>query len=96
MTRIHSVLTGLAAAVAATTLGLGVASQATATPAANPQRTAAHPAAVSAAADLPIHRGKYWTLGGCQEAGQQGIDRGHWSRYQCAKGTLQYSLWTDR
>lgn len=47
-------------------------------------------------ADLPVLRGKYWTRAGCEQAGRDGIDRGHWSQYQCADGTLQWILWTDR
>ncbi|HEX4812601.1 MAG TPA: hypothetical protein VFV66_07585 [Nonomuraea sp.] len=49
-----------------------------------------------AASDLPIHRGKYWSHSACITAGQQGVDRGHWSRYQCAEGTWFWNLWTDR
>ncbi|MFD5895339.1 MULTISPECIES: hypothetical protein [unclassified Streptomyces] len=43
----------------------------------------------------PHLRGKYWTRGGCLEAGQEGINRGHWTGYECANGTLQWVLWTD-
>ncbi|MFD2348157.1 hypothetical protein ACFSTC_00285 [Nonomuraea ferruginea] len=57
---------------------------------------AAAPLAASAAADhLPIHRGKFLFHSDCITAYQQGIDRGHWSRYQCAEGWL-WNLWTDR
>jgi hypothetical protein len=52
-------------------------------------------ASAQAAADLPIHRGKFWFHSDCITAGQQGIDRGHWSQYQCAEGWL-WNLWTDR
>lgn len=47
------------------------------------------------AADLPVHRGTFFSHGDCVHAGQHGADRGHWSRYQCAKGWL-WNLWTDR
>lgn len=43
----------------------------------------------------PHIRGKYWTRGGCLEAGQEGVNRGHWTGYECANGTLQWVLWTD-
>ncbi|MFD7130917.1 hypothetical protein [Streptomyces sp. NPDC059894] len=43
------------------------------------------------------HRGKYFTPAGCQTAGQQGIERGHWDRYQCAQGAFWlWNLWTNR
>jgi len=48
-----------------------------------------------AAQNLPVHRGKFWFHSDCITAGQQGIDRGHWSRYQCAEGWM-WNLWTDR
>ncbi|MFE6490012.1 hypothetical protein ACFVGN_44770, partial [Streptomyces sp. NPDC057757] len=46
---------------------------------------------------LDVHRGKYVSLGGCQTAGQQGIERGHWDQYQCAQGSFWlWNLWTNR
>ncbi|GGO79188.1 hypothetical protein [Nonomuraea cavernae] len=51
---------------------------------------------VAAPADLPVHRGKFWFHSDCITAGQQGIDRGHWSQYQCAEGSWMWNLWTDR
>ncbi|MFD7702429.1 hypothetical protein [Streptomyces caelestis] len=80
------------AALAAVGLGsLGAAAPAVAAPGA-----ASHRMAVQAADGLDVHRGKYMTLGGCQTAGQQGVDRGHWDRYQCAEGTFFWNLWTNR
>ncbi|WP_055525681.1 hypothetical protein [Streptomyces graminilatus] len=54
--------------------------------------------AVPADDGLDVHRDKYLTLGGCQTAGQQGIERGHWDRFQCADGTwpFRWNLWTNR
>ncbi|MGC2999506.1 hypothetical protein ACPF8X_14355 [Streptomyces sp. G35A] len=89
--RVRTVLSALAA-IAVTGLGLSAAAPAVAAPAAAPARVTA----ISAADGLDVHRGKYFTLGGCQTAGQQGIDRGHWDRYQCAEGTFFWNLWTNR
>ncbi|MFD5476428.1 hypothetical protein [Streptomyces hawaiiensis] len=92
------VRTALSAFAAITVVGLGslgAAAPAVAAPAAASQRVSA----VQAADGLDIHRGKYMTLGGCQTAGQQGIDRGHWDRYQCAEGNMwpwKWNLWTNR
>lgn len=47
------------------------------------------------AEDLPRLRGKYWSLTACQNAGYDGVARGHWTRWQCTKGTLQWVLWSD-
>lgn len=79
-------------AFAMTTVALGLAPAATALAAPH------HLAVVQAADGLNVHRGKYFSLSGCQTAGQQGIDRGHWDRYQCADGTwpLRWNLWTNR
>lgn len=88
--RVRTLLCALAA-IAATGLGLGAA-PAVAAPAA----AASHVNALRAADGLDVHRGKYVTLGGCQTAGQQGIERGHWDRYQCADGTFFWNLWTNR
>ncbi|MET9290987.1 hypothetical protein [Streptomyces sp. NPDC003077] len=83
-------------------LGLGAAAPAAASPqapaAVAPQAPAvSSPQAPAAMADggLDVHRGKFFSLGACQEAGQAGIDRGHWDRYQCAKNWL-WNLWTNR
>ncbi|MFE0080938.1 hypothetical protein, partial [[Kitasatospora] papulosa] len=59
-------------------LGLSVVSPAIAASASTSQRVTA----VQAAESLDVHREKFMTLNGCQTAGQQGIDRGHWDRYQ--------------
>ncbi|MFF9021209.1 hypothetical protein [Streptomyces eurythermus] len=92
--RVRTTLSAFAA-IAVTGLGLASAAPAVAVPG-----TASHRvAAVQAADSLDIHRGKYMTLGGCQTAGQQGIDRGHWDRYQCAEGNMwpwKWNLWTNR
>ncbi|WP_336207265.1 hypothetical protein [Nonomuraea sp. LPB2021202275-12-8] len=50
---------------------------------------------MAAAVDLPVHRGKFWFHSDCVTAGQEGVDRGHWSHYKCAEGWL-WNLWTDR
>ncbi|MDH6223103.1 MULTISPECIES: hypothetical protein [Streptomyces] len=82
--------TALAAFMMITATALGTASAA-------PALAAPDDVAVVRAADgLDVHRGKYVTLGGCQTAGQQGIERGHWDRYQCAEGTFFWNLWTNR
>ncbi|MFD3514800.1 hypothetical protein [Streptomyces sp. NPDC058657] len=87
------VRTALSAFAAISAVGLGLV---TATPSVAAPVAATHQAtAVQAVDGLDIHRGKYWTLGGCQTAGQQGIDRGHWDRYQCAEGWM-WNLWTNR
>ncbi|MEU3620570.1 hypothetical protein ABZ725_51295 [Streptomyces sp. NPDC006872] len=80
------------AAIALTGIGLSAAAPATAVPAAASSRMTA----VQAADNLDVHRGKFISLGGCQTAGQQGIERGHWDRYQCAEGTFLWNLWTNR
>ncbi|MFI5801318.1 hypothetical protein [Streptomyces sp. NPDC051561] len=88
----------LSALAALSVAGLGLASvtPAVAAPvAATPQAATVQVAAIQGAEGLDIHRGKYWTLGGCQTAGQQGIDRGHWDQYQCAEGWM-WNLWTNR
>jgi hypothetical protein len=75
------------------TLGLG-ATQAGAAVAGSPQRATA-----AQAADAPagwVHRGKYWTRGGCLEAGQEGVQRRHWDEFQCANGAVFWNLWTNR
>ncbi|MEU6726464.1 hypothetical protein ABZ917_22420 [Nonomuraea wenchangensis] len=63
------------------------------------ETTTAHQAGAvvtaAAPADLPVHRGKFWFHSDCITAGQQGVDRGHWSQYQCAEGWM-WNLWTDR
>jgi hypothetical protein len=88
MERMRLVVAGLA--VVAATLGTGVCEAAAA---GAPAR-----AAVSSVAQVPsdVERGTYWTRGGCIEAGQEGIERGLWSRYTCANGPLWWTLYTDR
>ncbi|GAA2424671.1 hypothetical protein [Streptomyces glaucus] len=90
--RVRTALSALAALAVVGVGGLSAAAPAVASPGAASQRVAA----VQAAEGLDVHRGKYLTLGGCQTAGQQGIDRGHWDRYQCAEGTFFWNLWTNR
>ncbi|CAL9341731.1 hypothetical protein [Streptomyces sp. NPDC057838] len=93
--RARTALSAFAALAAIGLGGLGAAAPAVAAPGAAPHRVSA----VQAADGLDIHRGKYMTLSGCQTAGQQGIDRGHWDRYQCAEGTMwpwKWNLWTNR
>ncbi|WP_151770717.1 hypothetical protein [Streptomyces abyssomicinicus] len=82
--------TAFAAFVTITVTALGTASAAPALAAPDDV------VAVRAGDGLDVHRGKYVTLGGCQTAGQQGIERGHWDRYQCAEGTFFWNLWTNR
>lgn len=92
MKRMRSAVAGLA--VVAATLGTGVCQAAAAdTAAAGPVR-----AAGSLIPQVPsdVKRGTYWTRGGCIEAGQEGIERGLWSRYTCANGPLWWTLYTDR
>jgi hypothetical protein len=84
----------LATAALAGTLGLG-ATQAAAVPATATQQVATP----VKAADAPpgwILRDKYWNRGSCLEAGQDGVQRHHWDEFQCANGTLQWVLWTNR
>lgn len=76
----------------AATLGLG-ASQAGATV------ESRHTVTAASAADAPegwVHRGKYWTHGGCVEAGHDGVQRRHWDEFQCANGPVYWNLWTNR
>ncbi|MCH0540190.1 hypothetical protein I3F58_11535 [Streptomyces sp. MUM 203J] len=90
------VRTALSAFAAVTVVGLGLAPAA---PAVAAPGAVSHQVSVQAADGLDIHRGKFMTLGGCQTAGQQGIDRGHWDRYQCAEGSMwpwTWNLWTNR
>lgn len=54
------------------------------------------PTAGSPIGELPVHRGKFVTRGGCLEAGQNGVDHGRWSQFQCANATGAWDLWTDR
>ncbi|MFJ4834389.1 hypothetical protein ACIP79_31440 [Streptomyces sp. NPDC088747] len=94
MSRVRTSLPAVAAG-ALVVLSLGAAVPATAAPGTTAvQRTVS----VSAApVDLDVHRGKYMSLGGCQTAGQQGIERGHWDQYQCAQGSFWlWNLWTNR
>ncbi|WP_058041069.1 hypothetical protein [Streptomyces roseifaciens] len=88
--RARTVLPALAAITVAG-LGLGAAAPAIAAPAATSLRALA----VAADDGLDVHRGKFFSLGACQEAGQAGIERGHWDRYQCAKNWL-WNLWSNR
>ncbi|MFI0219297.1 hypothetical protein [Streptomyces lydicus] len=84
----------LAAAALVGTVVLG-ATQASAAPARAPHQVADQ----DNAADAPpgwVLRGKYWTHGGCMEAGQDGVQRHHWEEFQCANGSLQWVLWTNR
>ncbi|MER5555160.1 hypothetical protein ABT001_26415 [Streptomyces sp. NPDC002793] len=86
----------LSAFAAVTVAGLGLAA---AVPAVAASASAPQVTAVQAADGLNVHREKFMTLNGCQTAGQQGIDRGHWDRYQCAEGNAWpwvWNLWTNR
>ncbi|MEW1720215.1 hypothetical protein [Streptomyces sp. NPDC093109] len=86
-------LTALVAAAAlAAPLGLGASEAVAGTVA----EAAAAPVASAAADNLPVYRDWYWTYGNCVGAGQQGVDRGHWDRYQCASGDVYWHLWTNR
>ncbi|HEY9327264.1 MULTISPECIES: hypothetical protein [Streptomyces] len=92
--RVRTALTAFAALAAVGLGGLSATAPAVAAPGA-----ASQVSAVQAADGLDIHRGKFMTLSGCQTAGQQGIDRGHWDRYQCAEGNMwpwTWNLWTNR
>ncbi|MFH8452915.1 hypothetical protein ACH4CD_27200 [Streptomyces fungicidicus] len=92
--RVRTVLTAFAALAAVGLGGLSVTAPAVAAPGAGSQVSA-----VQAADGLDVHRGKFMTLSGCQTAGQQGIDRGHWDSYQCAEGNMwpwTWNLWTNR
>ncbi|MBT2385944.1 hypothetical protein [Streptomyces sp. ISL-11] len=94
--RVSLAVVGLAAVVASMT-GAGVSQAVEASGVHARQSFAAAASHVAQApADLPVHRGKYWTRGGCMEAGQEGVDRGHWSQFQCANGPVFWNLWTDR
>ncbi|WP_328491706.1 hypothetical protein OHS59_02410 [Streptomyces sp. NBC_00414] len=84
----------LTAAVLAGTLGLGT-TQATALSAETPRQVAAGAQAMAAPPGW-ILRDKYWTRGGCLEAGQDGVQRRHWDEFQCANGDLKWVLWTNR
>ncbi|WP_043266208.1 hypothetical protein [Streptomyces sp. CT34] len=88
---------GLATAALAGTVGLTAVAPASAAPAVPAQHTIT--AQKAHAADAPpgwILRDKYWTHSGCEEAGQDGIQRQHWDQYQCANGNAQWVLWTNR
>ncbi|MGW1791258.1 hypothetical protein ACWCO0_32130 [Streptomyces tubercidicus] len=90
--RRHRTTAGLLAALAlAGTVGMGT-TQASAAPAQTPQQV------TRAQADAPpgwVLRDKYWTRGGCLEAGQEGVQRHHWDEFQCANG-WSWVLWTNR
>ncbi|QXJ26482.1 hypothetical protein AGRA3207_002690 [Actinomadura graeca] len=83
----------------ALSVGLATTAPVTAGPA-HAEASAARPhiAAVQTTDGLDVHRGKYLTLGACQTAGRQGIERGHWDSFQCADGTWpwRWNLWTNR
>ncbi|MEU4684814.1 hypothetical protein [Streptomyces xinghaiensis] len=94
-TSTRTALAGIAAtttAVAALTLG---AVQATAAPASE-SRAGASQEADTAQVPGWVLRGKYWQYGNCVLAGNEGVQRGHWDQFQCANGTLQWVLWTNR
>ncbi|MFD3613509.1 hypothetical protein ACFWXA_36815 [Streptomyces atroolivaceus] len=87
----------LSAFTAITVAGLGLSAVAPAIAASAPMSHRV--ATVQTAESLDVHREKFMTLNGCQTAGQQGIDRGHWDRYQCAEGSAWpwvWNLWTNR
>ncbi|MFJ2606149.1 hypothetical protein ACIQOU_15435 [Streptomyces sp. NPDC091279] len=79
----------LAGAALVAPLGVGVSSAAAA-----PATT--HTVAAAPAANLPVYRTWYWTWANCDNAGRQGVERGHWDQYQCAEGDVFWHLWTNR
>lgn len=92
--RCHRITAGFLAAIAFVgTMGLGTA-QASAEPSRESVR-ATRAAHVVEAPPAWVHRGKYWTRGGCLEAGQEGVQRHHWDEFQCANGSF-WNLWTNR
>ncbi|MBV9022592.1 MAG: hypothetical protein JO362_02020 [Streptomycetaceae bacterium] len=89
-------VTGSALA-ALTLIGVGAASAAPVLP--GHSRAAANTGLAAQASPVPndwVLRDKYWTYDGCNSAGLQGVQRGAWDQYQCANGTLQWVLWTNR
>jgi hypothetical protein len=100
MKRMSLAVAGLAAAVGAITAASAVPATAAGTARAHSAVVAvgsvARETVTLTAADLPVHRGKYWTRSGCMEAGQDGVDRGHWSQFHCSAGPVFWNLWTDR
>ncbi|WP_236579983.1 hypothetical protein [Streptomyces sp. HM190] len=96
MTRAGSMFVTVTAA-AVTALGLASAAPATAA-SATAHTVAGQVTAVdrAGAAALDVYRGRYVTQGGCETAGRQGVERGHWDQYQCAEGRLFRHLWTNR
>lgn len=92
------VLVGLIAAATVSVLGAGAVQAAADVP--HGARSVATVASVRHAMPKApqgwVLRGKYWTHSGCVEAGAQGVERHAWDAYQCANGTLQWVLWTDR
>lgn len=84
------------AALAFTGVGAAnAASTPTAVPAKAPQQVTTQQNPMDAPAGWVL-RDKYWHHGDCVEAGQDGIQRQHWEQFQCANGTLQWVLWTNR
>ncbi|MEV0037021.1 hypothetical protein [Streptomyces sp. NPDC050804] len=93
MKRLASFAAALAV-TAVTAMGIGTA-QAVAAGSDQLTRATASSAAVAAVDGYPNLRGRYVTRGGCLEAGQEGVARGHWTGFQCANGTFFWILWTD-
>jgi hypothetical protein len=91
MKRISLAVAGL---VAAGVLGAGASPAAAVADTAQATATAGY-SSLLLPGNLPNLRGKYWTFSGCQRAGQDGIARGHWTKFHCSEGTLQWVLWTD-
>ncbi|MEV5414305.1 hypothetical protein AB0K60_36400 [Thermopolyspora sp. NPDC052614] len=91
MKRISLAVAGL---VAAGVLGVGASPAAAVADTAKASATAGS-ASLRLPGNLPNLRGKYWTFSGCQQAGHDGIGRGHWTQFHCSRGTLQWVLWTD-
>jgi hypothetical protein len=38
----------------------------------------------------------YWTHAGCIEEGQNGVQRGEWTQYQCRSSAIDWNLWVLR
>ncbi|MFD5573074.1 hypothetical protein [Streptomyces cadmiisoli] len=91
--RVRNVLPALAA-LAVTGLGLVGAAPAVAAPTA----VAAQPSVTQQALGHDVYRGWYMSKGGCEEAGNAGVTRGHWDNFSCApgRGEILWHLWTNR
>lgn len=93
-TRIAAGLVAAAAVVG--TLGLGASQAAAATTSGGQQQAVTEGAAAQDGPAGWVLRDKYWQHGNCVTAGEEGKQRGHWDDFQCASGTAQWVLWTNR